>query len=76
VQECDAKIEALLAPLQQHKVKLKASRKGKGKNNPAFDVRQAMANHSVNHNRGVMLPIRFPSAISGKQETAQFELSR
>jgi transposase len=44
VQECDAKIEALLAPLQQHKVKLKASRKGKGKNNPAFDVRQAMAN--------------------------------
>lgn len=44
VQECDAKIEALLAPLQRHAVKLKASPKGKGKNNPAFDVRPAMAN--------------------------------
>jgi transposase len=44
VQECDAKIEALLAPLQRHTVQLKASLKGKGKNNPAFDVRQAMAN--------------------------------
>ena len=44
VQECDSKIEALLAPLQRHTVKLKASLKGKGKNNPSFDVRQAMAN--------------------------------
>ena len=46
VQECDAKIEALLAPLQRHSVQLKASLKGKGKgkNNPTFDVRQAMAN--------------------------------
>ena len=44
VQECDAKIEALLAPLQRHTVQLKASPKGKSKNNPAFDVRQAMAN--------------------------------
>ena len=44
VQECDAKIDALLAPLQRHTVKLKASLKGKGKNNPTFDVRQAMAN--------------------------------
>ena len=44
VQECDAKIEALLAPLQRHAVKLKDSPKGKGKNNPTFDVRQAMAN--------------------------------
>jgi hypothetical protein len=41
---CNAKIEALLAPLQRHTVQLKASLKGKGKNNPAFDVRQAMAN--------------------------------
>jgi transposase len=44
VQECDAKIEALLAPLQRRAVQLKAWPKGKGKNNPAFDVRQAMAN--------------------------------
>lgn len=42
VQECDAKIEALLAPLQRHALTLKAS--AKGKNNPNFDVRQAMAN--------------------------------
>ena len=44
VQECDAKIEALLAPLQRHTVELKASPKGRAKNNPTFDVRQAMAN--------------------------------
>ena len=44
VQECDAKIEALLAPLQRHAIKLKASPRGSGKNNPTFDVRQAMAN--------------------------------
>jgi len=44
VQECDAKIEALLAPLQRHAVKLKASPKGKGKNNAGFDMRQAIAN--------------------------------
>ncbi len=37
-------MEALLAPLQRHAVRFKASTKGKGKNNPAFDVRQAMAN--------------------------------
>jgi len=44
VRECDAKIEALLAPLQRHAVKLKRSPKAKGKNAPSFDVRQAMAN--------------------------------
>jgi len=44
VQECDAKIEALLAPLQRHAIKPKASPKGRAKNSPSFDVRQAMAN--------------------------------
>jgi transposase len=44
VQECDAKIEALLAPLQRHEVKLGKATKAKGKNSPAFNVRQALAN--------------------------------
>ena len=44
VRECDAKIEALLAPLQCHAVKLNGGSKVSAKNSPAFDVRQAMAN--------------------------------
>jgi transposase len=44
MQECDAKIESLLAPLQRHAVELKAAAKTRRKNSPAFDVRQAMAN--------------------------------
>jgi transposase len=44
VQECDTKIESLLAPLQRHAVKLKVAPKQRSKNSPTFDVRQAMAN--------------------------------
>ena len=44
VQECDVKIEVLLAPLQRHTAKLNTSPKGRAKNSLAFDVRQAMAN--------------------------------
>jgi transposase len=44
VRECDAKIEALLAPLQRHAIELKGAPKAKAKNSPSFDVRRAMAN--------------------------------
>jgi len=44
VQECDVKIESLLAPLQRHAIKLKTAPKQRAKNSPSFDVRQAMAN--------------------------------
>jgi len=44
VLECDAKIEALLEPLARHDVKLGTAPRSRRKNNPAFDVRQAMAN--------------------------------
>jgi transposase len=44
VLECDAKIEALLEPLARHDVKLSAAPRSRRKNNPTFDVRQAMAN--------------------------------
>ena len=41
--ECDAKIEALLAPLGHHEVKLAGSAKRAGKNTPRFDLRTALA---------------------------------
>ena len=43
VVECDAKIEALLAPLGQHEVKLTGPSKRAGKNSPGFDLRTALA---------------------------------
>lgn len=46
VQEYDARMEALLAPLQRHTVRLEASAKGRGTNNPTFDVRQVMASRA------------------------------
>lgn len=44
VLECDAKLEALLAPLQQHVVALRAVPKARVKHAPAFEARQALAN--------------------------------
>ena len=44
VLECDAKIEALLQPLARFDAPLSGTPKRRTKNNPAFDVRQAMAN--------------------------------
>jgi transposase len=41
--ECDAKIEALLAPLGCHEVKLAGPAKRAGKNTPSFDLRTALA---------------------------------
>jgi transposase len=43
VVECDAKVEALLAPLGQHEVKLTGPTKRAGKNSPGFDLRTALA---------------------------------
>jgi transposase len=43
VLECDAKIEALLAPLGRHEVELAGPGKRRGKNTPGFDVRTALA---------------------------------
>lgn len=42
--ECDAKLQALLAALPQHPAKLRESATARRKHQPAFDVRQAMAN--------------------------------
>lgn len=44
VAECDAKLEALLAPLQRHAVALRPVPKARAKHAPAFDARQALAN--------------------------------
>jgi len=44
VAECDAKLEALLAPLQRHAVALRPVPKARVKHAPAFDARQALAN--------------------------------
>jgi transposase len=44
VLECDARIEALLVPLARNAVKLGEASKTRRKNEPVFDVRQAMAN--------------------------------
>ncbi len=41
--ECDAKIEALLAPLGCHEVELGGPGKRRGKNTPEFDARTALA---------------------------------
>ncbi|WP_454753591.1 IS110 family transposase [Cupriavidus necator] len=41
--ECDAKIEALLAPLGRHEVELGGPGKRRGKNTPSFDLRTALA---------------------------------
>jgi len=41
--ECDAKIEALLAPLGCHEVELSGPGKRRGKNTPQFDARTALA---------------------------------
>jgi len=41
--ECDAKIEALLAPLGRHEVELGGPGKRRGKNTPEFDARTALA---------------------------------
>jgi transposase len=43
VAECDARIEALLAPLGCHEVKLTGPGKRAGKNTPGFDLRTALA---------------------------------
>jgi transposase len=43
VLECDNKIEALLAPLASHEVKLDGPAKRAGKNTPRFDLRTALA---------------------------------
>ena len=43
VLECDRKIEALLAPLASHEVKLDGAAKRAGKNTPRFDLRTALA---------------------------------
>ena len=43
VLECDSKIEALLAPLASHEVKLDGPAKRAGKNTPRFDLRTALA---------------------------------
>jgi len=41
--ECDAKIEALLAPLGRHEVELSGPDKRRQKNTPQFDARAALA---------------------------------
>ena len=41
--ECDAKIDALLAPLGRHDVTLDGPGKRRGKNTPQFDARAALA---------------------------------
>jgi transposase len=41
--ECDAKIEALLAPLGRQQIELAGARKRPGKNTPGFDLRMALA---------------------------------
>ncbi len=41
--ECDAKLQALLAPLGRHDVKLAGPAKRAGKNTPGFDLRTALA---------------------------------
>ena len=41
--ECEAKIEALLAPLGQHEIALPGASKPPGKNTPRFDLRAALA---------------------------------
>ncbi|WP_028219424.1 IS110 family RNA-guided transposase [Paraburkholderia oxyphila] len=41
--ECDAKIEALLAPLGCHEIELAGPGKRRGKNTPQFDARVALA---------------------------------
>lgn len=43
ITECDAKIEALLAPLGRHEVSLSGPGKRAGKNTPGFDLRTALA---------------------------------
>jgi hypothetical protein len=43
VLECDAKAEALLAPLGRHEVELGGPGKRRGKNTPGFDARTALA---------------------------------
>jgi transposase len=43
VTECDAKIEALLAPLGTHEVTLSGRAKSRHKNSPQFDARTALA---------------------------------
>jgi transposase len=43
VLECDSKIEALLAPLASHEVKLTGAPKRGGKNTPRFDLRTALS---------------------------------
>ncbi|MCY0853164.1 IS110 family transposase [Cupriavidus sp. D39] len=43
VLECEAKIEALLAPLGRHEVELGGPGKRRGKNTPEFDARTALA---------------------------------
>jgi transposase len=40
---CDAKLDALLAPLGQHEVQLAGPTKRAGKNTPGFDLRAALA---------------------------------
>lgn len=42
--ECDAKIEALLAPLQWHTISLRSEPKTHLKHAPTFDARQSLAN--------------------------------
>ncbi|CAG9187748.1 IS110 family RNA-guided transposase [Cupriavidus pinatubonensis] len=41
--ECDAKLEALLAPLGRHELELGGPGKRRGKNTPEFDARTALA---------------------------------
>jgi transposase len=41
--ECDVKLQALLAPLEKHEVKLTGAAKRPGKNTPGFDLRTALA---------------------------------
>jgi transposase len=41
--ECDTKLQALLAPLGRHEVKLAGPAKRMGKNTPGFDLRTALA---------------------------------
>jgi transposase len=43
VNECDAKLQALLVALQRHEVKLSGPAKRSGKNAPGFDLRTALA---------------------------------
>jgi transposase len=44
IEECDARIETLLAPLLRHAVTLKAAPQSKAKHHPTFDARQSLAN--------------------------------